>query len=79
MYTQQRVSQQKLEASIGQQTEMIVDEYRDGFVIGRTLGDAPEIDGQLFIETEKEEAPGTRLTVKIIDADEYDRWGEVVA
>jgi len=61
--------------------EVLVDEPlgEDGYVTARSHADAPEIDGNVFIEGPGTDAlqPGTRLRVTITDADEYDLYGEV--
>ncbi|MGL5675679.1 MAG: 30S ribosomal protein S12 methylthiotransferase RimO, partial [Cellulosilyticaceae bacterium] len=46
--------------------------------IGRTYQDAPEIDGQVFIEFEGELISGDYVDVRIIDANDYDLIGEII-
>ncbi|MCD8021780.1 MAG: 30S ribosomal protein S12 methylthiotransferase RimO [Lachnospiraceae bacterium] len=46
--------------------------------IGRTAGDAPEVDGEVYIESVKLLNPGDLVRVKITGTDEYDLIGEVV-
>lgn len=44
-------------------------------VVGRSFRDAPEIDGQLYLDAENLNAipaPGEMIKVKVIDCDEYD-------
>ena len=49
----------------------------NGIAIGRTWGDAPEIDGDVIIETSQPE-PGHFYRVKIVDAIGFDLIGEVI-
>ena len=45
--------------------------------IGRTEGDAPEVDGEVFVKA-KGVKPGDFVDVKITDTLEYDLVGEQV-
>ena len=58
--------------------EVVVDEVDDEAATCRTRGDAPEIDGNLFIdEGFAGLRPGDRLTVTVEEASEYDLWGRI--
>ena len=53
-----------------------MDEVDDEAATCRTMADAPEIDGNLFIDEGFEGlAPGDMLTVEVEEASEYDLWG----
>ena len=57
---------------------MIVDSVDDQGATCRTKADAPEIDGNLFIDEGFERiAPGDIVTVTVDEAGEYDLWGRV--
>ena len=57
----------------------IVDEVDDEAATCRTKADAPEIDGQLFIDEGFEGlSPGDIVTVEVDEAGEYDLWGKTV-
>jgi ribosomal protein S12 methylthiotransferase len=72
----QAISAAKLAARVGSRVEVIVDEVDDAAATCRTRGDAPEIDGNLFIDEGFEGlSPGDILTVTVEEADEYDLWG----
>jgi ribosomal protein S12 methylthiotransferase len=45
---------------------------------GRRLADAPEIDGNVYLDGETKLKTGDLVQAKIIQADEYDLWGLVV-
>jgi ribosomal protein S12 methylthiotransferase len=78
MQTQQRISTAKLQARIGQVIPIIVDEVTDEEVIARTYGDAPEIDGNIFLPGGYNLQPGDTLYAEVMSADEYDLYGEPV-
>ena len=46
--------------------------------IGRSAADAPEIDGNVYVESEQKLEPGDKVRVRITDADEYDLWAETI-
>tara|TARA_B100001109_G_scaffold95884_1_gene78071 strand:+ start:1440 stop:2837 length:1398 start_codon:yes stop_codon:yes gene_type:complete len=72
------ISAQKLAKKIGEEIEVIVDEIDDEGAICRTKADAPEIDGNLFIEDNFEEIQvGDILKVNVTAAGDYDLWGSV--
>ena len=75
----QAISAAKLAAKVGRLIEVIVDEVDADGATCRTKADAPEIDGNLFIDERFEGlAPGDIVTVKVDEAGEYDLWGSVV-
>jgi ribosomal protein S12 methylthiotransferase len=78
MQTQQRISTAKLQARIGQVIPIIVDEVTDEEVIARTYGDAPEIDGNIFLPGGYDLQAGDTLYAEVMSADEYDLYGEPV-
>ena len=72
----QAISAAKLAAKVGTQVQVIVDEIDAEAATCRTRGDAPEIDGHLFIDEGFENLqPGDILTVTVEEADDYDLWG----
>ncbi|WP_375550529.1 30S ribosomal protein S12 methylthiotransferase RimO [Rhodophyticola porphyridii] len=75
----QAISAAKLEARIGQRIDVIVDAVDDEGATCRTKADAPEIDGNLFIDAGFETLePGQIVTVEVDEASEYDLWGRPV-
>ncbi|MFN3293442.1 MAG: 30S ribosomal protein S12 methylthiotransferase RimO, partial [Gemmobacter sp.] len=62
----QAISEAKLAAKVGRTLQVIVDEVDAEGATCRTWGDAPEIDGNLFIDESFEGlAPGDIVTVKV--------------
>ncbi|WP_116130933.1 30S ribosomal protein S12 methylthiotransferase RimO [Tropicimonas sp. IMCC34043] len=75
----QAISEAKLAAKVGQRLEVIVDLVEEDAATCRTMADAPEIDGNLFIDTDQEGLqPGQIVTVEVDEAGEYDLWGRLV-
>ncbi|KFI27997.1 30S ribosomal protein S12 methylthiotransferase RimO [Paenirhodobacter enshiensis] len=76
----QQISAAKLEARVGTREQVLVDSVDDEGATCRTRADAPEIDGNLFIDEGFEDLkPGDMLSVEIEEASEYDLWGRPVA
>jgi ribosomal protein S12 methylthiotransferase len=75
----QAISAAKLAARVGTRTQVIVDAVDAEGATCRTKSDAPEIDGNLFIDEGFETLkPGDILTVEIDEASDYDLWGTPV-
>ena len=75
----QGISMAKLAAKVGQHLQVIVDEVDDEAATCRTMADAPEIDGNLFIdEAFQGLKPGDMVRVEVDEAGEYDLWGRLV-
>jgi ribosomal protein S12 methylthiotransferase len=75
----QAISEAKLAAKIGSVQQVIVDSVDDQGATCRTKADAPEIDGNLFIDTGFDAlSPGDMVTVEVEEASEYDLWGRIV-
>ncbi len=73
----QEISAARLAARVGKRLEVIVDEIdEDGIATCRTMADAPEIDGNLFIdENAGGLSVGDIVTVEVEEAGDYDLWG----
>ncbi|WP_339772599.1 30S ribosomal protein S12 methylthiotransferase RimO [uncultured Pseudosulfitobacter sp.] len=75
----QAISEAKLAAKVGTRIDVIVDEVDADAATCRTKADAPEIDGNLFIDEGFEAlTPGQIVTVEVDEAGEYDLWGRLV-
>ena len=74
----QEISEAKLAAKVGTRMEVIVDLVEEDAATCRTKADAPEIDGNLFIDAGHEAlSPGDIVTVEVDEAGEYDLWGRL--
>ena len=78
MEIQKEISAQKNLELIGKKLKVLVESREGDFYIGRSYRDAPEVDGEVLIDTENADIiPGSFYTVDIYDADEYDLFGKV--
>ncbi len=74
----QGISEAKLAAKVGTRIEVIVDEVEADGATCRSHADAPEIDGNLFIDAGFEGlSAGDIVSVEVDEAGEYDLWGRV--
>jgi ribosomal protein S12 methylthiotransferase len=77
MAHQQAISAARLQLKVGKELEVLIDEVDDQGAVARCYADAPEIDGSVFIASTAVK-PGDKVRVRIVDADEYDLWAELV-
>lgn len=79
MQLQQEIALECQQRWIGKTLKVLVEEkLPDGRFLGRTEGDAPEIDGSVYINSSLELEIGEFSQVKIHEADSYDLMGDVV-
>ncbi|MDG1530236.1 MAG: 30S ribosomal protein S12 methylthiotransferase RimO [Paracoccaceae bacterium] len=79
MEKSQAISEAKLATKVGRKIEVIVDSVEDDGATCRTMSDAPEIDGNLFIDEGFEKlVAGDLVTVEVDEAGDYDLWGRLV-
>lgn len=79
MQKAQQISEAKLAKKLGKELQVIVDEVDEEAATCRTMADAPEIDGNLFIDSDFEDLTiGDIITVKVDEAGAYDLWGQRV-
>lgn len=77
MQVQQQISAARLRQKVGKTLAVIIDEIDEEGIIGRSMADAPEIDGVVYVDnlSEQEVKVGQVIAVTITNADEYDLWG----
>jgi ribosomal protein S12 methylthiotransferase len=74
----QDISEAKLAAKVGRTLDVIVDEIDEDGATCRTMADAPEIDGNLFIDDGFDALQvGQIVKVTVDEAGEYDLWGQL--
>lgn len=81
MLLQQKISAEKLAAKIGSIQEVIIDENSDQGIVGRTKGDAPEIDGVIYLSNSDKTRSihvGDIVKARVTANDEYDLEGEII-
>ncbi len=78
MQRQQAISTRRLKRKVGTRQAVIIDEVGPTVAKGRTRGDAPEIDGAVYVAAHRPLRVGEIATVKIERADAYDLHGTAV-
>ena len=84
MATQARISAARLRSKVGTTQRVLVDELaertrgraRDRIAVGRSIADAPEIDGLVYVHGGGDVAPGSFVDVAITNADAHDLHGQ---
>jgi ribosomal protein S12 methylthiotransferase len=81
MALQAEISEDKLAAKVGSVQKVLVDLIDGELAIGRSMADAPEIDGTVQIQDGAEHGlrPGQFVDVRIMGSDEHDLYGLVAA
>lgn len=74
MTLQQGISTDINQSLVGSEIDVLVEDRREGWTIGRTHRDAPEIDGLAFVSDTEVEA-GTIIRARITEAEPYDVFG----
>ncbi len=79
MLIQQEIAFRKAEERIGEEYDVLVEGRipEDDIYVGRTYLDAPEVDGFVFFESDRELVSGELVRVRIVDCNEYDLIGEL--
>ena len=80
MELQQEIAFEKAENMIGRTVDAIIEGKvaDENAYVARTYKDAPNVDGYLFINTERELMTGDYVTAKVTGSNEYDIIGELV-
>src|SRR5450830_1860890 len=78
MQAQQNISTRRLKRKVGTRQQVIIDSVGPTVSKGRSMADAPEIDGTVYVASRRPLRVGEIATVKIERADEYDLHGSVV-
>ena len=78
MQAQQKISARRLQRKVGTRQSVIIDETGRTGARGRSMADAPEIDGAVHVASRRPLRVGEIATVKIERADAYDLHGSVV-
>jgi ribosomal protein S12 methylthiotransferase len=78
MAAQQAISAKVLSSRVGKRLKVIIDEAGPTGAKGRSVWDAPEIDGNVYVASRRPLRTGDIVTVKIERADAYDLHGQAV-
>jgi len=81
MAVQESISRKRLAKKVGKVVKCLVDEVNVDGGIARSMADAPEIDGSVFISAAekpwKRYKVGDIVSVRITGSDSHDLWGDV--
>ena len=80
MAIQQEISGELMQQKTGQTMRVIIDREEDGFFIGRSEFDSPEVDCEVLVRSQQSAIRcqiGQFYDVKITKAEEFDLYGEI--
>lgn len=78
MAHQEAISATKLQSLVGKRETVLVDEVVSEGAVARRKADAPEVDGQVFLDGATHLKPGQFVEVEFEEADEHDLWAHMV-
>ena len=79
MAIQQNISLETNEKRVGTTEKVLVDRIEGDYYIGRTQYDSPEVDDEILISVDSAELNiGDFVNVKLVKADYFDLYGEVI-
>jgi ribosomal protein S12 methylthiotransferase len=78
MAHQAKISADRLQQKVGRRGRVIIDEVVEEGAVGRSEADAPEIDGQVFIDHATHLKVGDIVEVEFEEADDHDLWARLV-
>ncbi len=78
MAAQQAISAKVLSSRVGKRLKVIIDEAGPMVAKGRSVWDAPEIDGNVYVASRRPLRTGDIVTVRIERADAYDLHGQAI-
>jgi ribosomal protein S12 methylthiotransferase len=78
MAVQASISEQKLSRRVGGIEDIIIDGRDEEGIIARSKGDAPEIDGMVFVNNEHDCKAGDIVRSRITDHNAHDLWSEII-
>ena len=76
MELQAGISERLNRSLVGKTFRVLIDRQEDGYYIGRTEHDSPEVDPEVLVRSEKELETGEFYTVTITGFDEYDLYAD---
>ena len=80
MEIQSQISWELNQAKIGQEFKVVIDRKEGNYFVGRTEYDSPDVDNEVLIDaTNTYLKTGEFTTIKVIEAEDFDLYGEVVS
>jgi ribosomal protein S12 methylthiotransferase len=79
MEIQSQISWELNQAKIGQEFKVVIDRKEGNYFVGRTEFDSPDVDNEVRIDATKTYLKtGEFAKIKVIEAEDFDLYGEVV-
>lgn len=79
MEIQSQISWELNQAKIGQEFKVVIDRKEGNYFVGRTEYDSPDVDNEVLIDATKTYLKtGEFAKIKVIEAEDFDLYGEVV-
>ncbi|MFD1064072.1 30S ribosomal protein S12 methylthiotransferase RimO [Winogradskyella litorisediminis] len=79
MEIQSQISWELNQQKIGQEFKVVIDRKEGNYFVGRTEYDSPDVDNEVLIDASKTYLKtGEFATIKVIEAEDFDLYGEVV-
>ncbi|WP_299278664.1 30S ribosomal protein S12 methylthiotransferase RimO [uncultured Psychroserpens sp.] len=79
MEIQSQISWELNQAKIGQEFKVVIDRKEGNYFVGRTEYDSPDVDNEVLIDaTSTYLKTGEFTTIKVIEAEDFDLYAEVV-
>lgn len=78
MAHQAEISHARMQKKVGDKDTVLIDEVVTEGAVGRSRGDAPEIDGQVFIDGATHLNVGDWVEVEYEEADQHDLWARLI-
>lgn len=80
MEIQSQISWELNQAKIGQEFKVVIDRKEGNYFVGRTEYDSPDVDNEVLIDaTSTYLKTGEFALIKVIEAEDFDLYGEVVS
>ncbi len=78
MAVQNAVSRENNEKRTGSRELVVIDRLEDGYYIGRTQYDSPEVDQEVLIPADRPLTIGEFYPVEVVSAEDYDLYGKLI-
>ncbi|MGN8833493.1 30S ribosomal protein S12 methylthiotransferase RimO [Selenomonas montiformis] len=81
MSMQSKISEEVNQGLEGKELEVLVegrDEEQPSICVGRSYREAPDVDGQVYVENDKDSQPGDMIRIRVLQGFTYDIVGEAL-
>lgn len=78
MALQEEIAFEKAEELVGTTQKVIIDRASEGYYIGRSQYDSPDVDPEVLVVTDEELTTGDFYDVEIVEADGFDTIGRLL-